>query len=178
MSLICTVPALPGTPLHRPSAGPRLHRPAGHWIPAAGAAAGACPGHLPPSLPAPAPGRLPSTLQPSPLQAPAHPTAEANPGLTGVPGCSHTGKGLGLRCVESRILSIVLLVTKGLEASPGLFCPVLLLTTLPESGPSIPWTAQHHLWTQCWRKSPCPRKSHGILNLWAGPCTFSFPLLA
>ncbi|XP_075848161.1 transmembrane protein 88 isoform X1 [Microtus pennsylvanicus] len=128
-SLICTVPALPGTPLHRPSAGPRLHRPVGHWIPAAGTAACACLGHLSPPLPASPPSRLPSTLQPCPLQAPGHPTAEANPGLTRVPGCSHTGKGLGLRCVESRILSIVLLLdAEGLEASSGVFCLVLLLT--------------------------------------------------
>lgn len=155
-SLICTVPALSGTPLHRASAGPRLHRPVGHWIPAAGTAACACLGHLSPPLPASPPGRLPSTLQPCPLQAPAHPTAEANPGLTRVPGCSHTGKGLGLRCVESRILPIVLLLdAEGLEASSGVFCLVLLLTIA-----RVPLMEHHHLWIQCWRKFPCPRTSH------------------
>lgn len=51
-----TVPALPGTSMHRAPARPRLHGPAGHWIPAPGAAARACPGQLPPPVPAPPPG--------------------------------------------------------------------------------------------------------------------------
>lgn len=51
-----TVPALPGTPLHGAPAGPGLHSPAGHWIPAPCATARACPGQLPPPLPAPPPG--------------------------------------------------------------------------------------------------------------------------
>lgn len=130
MSLIRTVSSLSGTPLHLSSAGPRLHSPVGHWIPTARALACACPGYLPPPLPAPPPGRLPRALQPSPLQAPAHPTAEANPSLTRFPICSHThtGKGLGLKCLESRILSIALLVSQGLEVSPGVYCPSRLLT--------------------------------------------------
>lgn len=99
-----TVPALPGTPLYRAPAGPRLHGPAGHWIPAPCAAARACPGQLPPPLPAPPPGRLPRALQPSHLSAPTQPAAAANPGLTRVPGRSHIWKGLGLRTLESKIL--------------------------------------------------------------------------
>lgn len=128
LSLPLPVSALSGTPLHLASAGPRLHSPVGHWIPTARAVACPCPGYLPPPLPAPPPGRLPRALQPSPLQAPAHPTAEANPSLTRFSVCSHTGKGLGLRCLESRILSIALLVSQGLETSPGVYCPSRFLT--------------------------------------------------
>lgn len=169
MSVICTVPALPGTPLHRPSAGPRLHGPVGHWIPAAGATACACLGHLPPPLPAPPPGRLPGTLQPSPLQAPARPTAEANPGLTGVPGCSHTGKGLGLRCLKSRILSTVLMVAQGLKQAQE-YSALPCSFPLPESGPGIPWMEQHHLGPNAGEIAP----ENIILHVWAGPWT-AFP---
>ena len=97
-----TVPSLPGTPLHRAPAGPGLHSPAGHRIPAPRAAARACPGQLPPPLPAPPPGRLPRALQPSPLPAPAQPAAAASPVLARAPGCSNLRKGLGLRTLESR----------------------------------------------------------------------------
>lgn len=160
MSLIRTVSAFSGTPLHRASAGPRLHHPVGHWIPTARTFACACPGYLPPPLPAPPPGRLPCALQPSPLQAPAHPTAEANPSLIKSPVCSHTGKGLGLRCLESRTLSIALLVSQGLEASPG--CTAQPCSSpLPQSNTSISLMEQQNVDTMLAKISMSQRLTFG-----------------
>lgn len=120
-----TVPALPGTPLHGTPAGPGLHSPAGHRIPAPPAAACACPGQLPPPLPPPPPGRLPRALQPSPLpEAPGYPAAQANPAFTRGSASSHTRKGLGLRSRNKRTSYVCppSLSAHGLEMRPGIFC--------------------------------------------------------
>lgn len=136
-----TVPSLPGTPLHRAPAGPGLHSPAGHWIPAPRAAARACPGQLPPPLPAPPPGRLPRALQPSPLPAPAQPAAAASPVLARAPGCSNLRKGLGLRTLESRTT----LMTALPPGRPKDLKPLLV----PKRSPASPWGTEHLL-AQFW----------------------------
>lgn len=127
------VSSLPGTPLHRAPAGPGLHSPAGHRIPAPRAAARACPGQLPPPLPAPPPGRLPRALQPSPLPAPEQHAAAASPVLSRAPGCSNLRKGLGLRTLKSRTT-----LTTALPPGRPKDLKLTLPSLVPKPGPASP----------------------------------------